>query len=278
MPKIDRSDGGPALAKPWVIVVGAAMGVLTLIFFMGLVLLGTAGHQVPCDSRYLVSVTLSLGAALSAAFLGGSASARGAFPVPFLRDKPMAVSASGGVAVLIVMLVLTHNLHGTAKCDNSVSVSCPVGFQPYNVDTLRFAFCYPREGWEVDAGAIGVRAADIYLRKSGNHDIGVHFHIALVPAGWAGKPDSYTDNVAATWRQLDAQLSTSKSFIGGRDAYGFALKVRDRQGRSRPTEIFHIYLDRERIIEIISTWFDETPVTVIDDIKRVRSTIVFART
>jgi hypothetical protein len=94
-----------ALAQPWVMIVGAILGALTLIFFMGLVLLGVAGHEVPCNSTYLVTITLSLGAALAAGFLGGNASAKGA--IPLFQENPLAIGVTGGVAALIIMLALT---------------------------------------------------------------------------------------------------------------------------------------------------------------------------
>jgi len=266
------------LAQPWVMIVGAIIGTLTLVFLMALVILGTLGREVPCNSVYLVNATLSLGAALAAAFLGGNASARGALTIPLLRDNPIAVSASGGIAVLIIMLLLTSNLFGRTNCGPSVSVSCPVGMQSRVVDELRFAFCYPREAWELDSGPIDVRAADLYLRRSDDRDTGIHFHVSLIPPAWAGKSEAYTAEVARTWSQLDANIKQSKGFIGGRNAYVFSLRVKDRLGRSRPTEVTHIYLDPERLLEIISTWFDKTPASITDEIQQVKSSLTFART
>jgi hypothetical protein len=258
-------------------VVGAILGGLTLLFFMGLVLLGVAGHEVPCNSIFLVNITLSLGAALAVAFLGGNASATGAINIPFFKDHPLAIGLTGGVAVLVIMLVVTSNLFGKVSCGASLSLSCPQGFQGYPVETLKFGFCYPREGWEVDAGAIGVNAADIYLRSSTNRDIGVHFHVALIPSAWANRAEDYTTQSAKTWRQLDAALTQSRSFVDGRTAYGFHLKVKDRNGDERPTSVVHIYLDPERLLEVISTWFSDTPQSILDDMERVKSTLTFAR-
>jgi hypothetical protein len=258
-------------------VAGAVLGGLTLLFFMGLVLLSVAGHEVPCNSTFLVNITLSLGAALAVAFLGGNASATGAINIPLFKDHPLAISLSGGVAVLVIMLAVTSNLFGKASCGPVVTLSCPQNFQAYPVEPLRFGFCYPREGWEVDAGAIGVNAADIYLRSSSNRDIGVHFHVSLIPAAWAGRPEEYTAEVAKTWKQLDTGLSHSRSFVGGRAAYNFQLKIKDRQSRQRPTEVTQIYLDPERLLEVIATWFENTPSPLIEDMQRVKSTLTFAR-
>jgi hypothetical protein len=105
------------LAQPWVMILGAIFGALTLLFFMGLVLLGVAGHEVPCNTVFLVNITLSLGAALAVAFIGGNASATGA--IPFLQNS-LAVSVTGGFAALIIMLVVTFNLFGKNNCTTAV--------------------------------------------------------------------------------------------------------------------------------------------------------------
>ncbi|POF27772.1 hypothetical protein [Roseibium marinum] len=265
------------LSKTWVAVVGAVLGGFTLLFLMGLVLLSIAGHEVPCRSTNLVNIVLSFGAAMSVAFIGGNAAAKGHLPLPGLKNTPMIVSASGGIAVLVIMLILTSNLFPSETCDDELAFSCPPGQQEHRISKLRFGFCYPRAGWELDSGAIGVNAADIYVRQSSNKDVGVHFHISLIPAGWAGKPEAYTAEVAKTWRQLDDNLVLDRDFVGGRDAYRFSLNVKDREGRSRPTEVTHIYLDTERLLEIIMTWFDESEDKTLSEMQRIRSSLAFAR-
>ena len=127
------------------------------------------------------------------------------------------------------------------------------------------------------SGPIGVRAADIFIRQSRNRDIGLHFHVSLIPPAWSGRPADYNDQVARTWKQLDANLRQAKGFIGGRDAYLFALHVKDRLSRSRPTEVTHIYLDAERLLEIIMTWFEETPRDELEQMQKVKSSLTFAR-
>jgi hypothetical protein len=107
-----------ALAQPWVMILGAIFGALTLLFFMGLVLLGVAGHEVPCNTVFLVNITLSLGAALAVGFLGGNASAKGA--IPFLQNS-LAVSLTGGFAALIITLLVTFSLFGKNDCATSDS-------------------------------------------------------------------------------------------------------------------------------------------------------------
>lgn len=91
---------------------GAVFGGIALLFFMGLTLLSIGGHAVPHDARYLVIIVLALSGALSAGFLGGNASARGAIPLPLASEHPLAIAFTGGVAVLIALLVLGSRLFG----------------------------------------------------------------------------------------------------------------------------------------------------------------------
>lgn len=99
-----------ALSSNLALTAGMAFGGLALVFFMGLVLLSIWGHVIPRDARYLVVIVLSLSGALSAGFLGGNASARGI--IPFATDHPLTVAFTGGIAVLIILLVLGSRLFG----------------------------------------------------------------------------------------------------------------------------------------------------------------------
>jgi hypothetical protein len=54
---------------------------------------------------------LALGAALSGSFLGGSAAAEGKIPLPFVKDHPIAFSAGGGVAILVIVLVIGYYIY-----------------------------------------------------------------------------------------------------------------------------------------------------------------------
>lgn len=98
------------LSSPLSIKLGAVFGGLALLFFMGLVLLSTWGHAVPDNARYLVVIVLALSGALSAGLLGGNASARGTIPFPTLKEHPLAVAFTGGIAVLIALLLLGSRL------------------------------------------------------------------------------------------------------------------------------------------------------------------------
>lgn len=263
------------LMRPWVVITGAVLGAITLLFFMGLVLLSVFGREVPCDSRYLVVTVIAFGAALSVGFLGGSAAAKGGIPIPFAREHPLIISVSGGIGVLVIMLALGNHLF-SKECE-AQPIACADSYQSYFALPLRFGFCFPREGWELDKGPIDVRAADIYVRNSANKDLGVHFHVSLIPPSYADKHDKYTEQVANTWRQLDPNISFGKTFLAGREAYQFSLQVKDRQGISRPTEVVHVFLTPDRLLEIISTRFAETIDSDISVLSRVRSSLVIEK-
>lgn len=90
----------------WLMRASFAVLVLTLGFMMMLVLLATLGKEVPTGSRYLVVIVLAIGAAFSIGGLGGEAAVRGKIPVPGAQEHPLAVSATGGAAVLLIVLLL----------------------------------------------------------------------------------------------------------------------------------------------------------------------------
>lgn len=93
------------------LIVGSLFGGLTLLFFMVLVILSAMSRSVPPDDRYLVIIILGLGSALSASFVGGSAAAKGDIPITVARNRPFSFSVGGGVAVLIIVLVLGWALY-----------------------------------------------------------------------------------------------------------------------------------------------------------------------
>lgn len=99
-----------ALGSTWVFTTGAWFGGGTLTFFMVLVLLSTWGHPVPKDARFLVVIVLAFSGALSAGFLGGNASARGAIPLPSAEEHSLSIALTGGIAVLVILLVLGARL------------------------------------------------------------------------------------------------------------------------------------------------------------------------
>lgn len=102
-PQILRSPGGTTQFSTKA---GVIFGAVALLFFMVLVLLPVFGHPVPGSSKYLIIIVLALSGGLSATFMGGHATARGSIPLPSGKEHPMRYAVTGGIAVLIVLLVL----------------------------------------------------------------------------------------------------------------------------------------------------------------------------
>lgn len=97
----------PPKPPPWLLVASVAVFVITLAFMMLLVTLATVfDKQVPPNSRFLVVIVLALGAGFGAAGMGGSAAANGSIPIPGVQNHPVAVSVTGGIAVMFIVLLL----------------------------------------------------------------------------------------------------------------------------------------------------------------------------
>ena len=104
-----QGDSGVRI-PPWFAKAGFTSGAVTLAFLMLLVAASIFGHSVPSESRFLVSLVFSLGASLAVTFLGGEIAAKGS--IPLLAEHPIAFSATGGVATLVILLAALHYLYG----------------------------------------------------------------------------------------------------------------------------------------------------------------------
>jgi len=193
-------------------IVGAVFGALTLFFFMGLVLLGVAGHAVPCNTVFLVNITLSLGAALAVGFLGGNATATGA--IPFLHNS-LAVSLTGGLAALVVTLIVTTSVVGKDDC--AITVTKPQG----------------RAIWEKNLDAM--RMTNSGLGSSRANECGYNFWThkeTLVSALTALDLDS-SPELRATRDQLLAAVNNMPAKCGSDDWYNLAVSpaMKDLQAK-----------------------------------------------
>jgi fido (protein-threonine AMPylation protein) len=99
-----------ALRSGFVLKLGATLAVLALLFFMALVFLSAWGRRVPDDARYLVVIVLALSGGLSTVLLGGNMIARGSLPVPFVQERPVQFACTGGIAVVVILLILGRQL------------------------------------------------------------------------------------------------------------------------------------------------------------------------
>jgi hypothetical protein len=94
----------------WLQPVGIGIGLLTLLFFMGIVLLGIAGFVVPPQTKYALVSVLALGAAFASAAWIGNMVLSGDIASPN-SQRPLVISAAGGFAVFIVVFALGYALY-----------------------------------------------------------------------------------------------------------------------------------------------------------------------
>lgn len=97
----------------WAPIAGIIFASMTILFFMGLVLASLFGYEVPSGSRFLVLSVLAIGIALTLAFIGGEAAAKGKLPIPFLNQNPIEFSAAGGIAVFFITLIIGNVIYGS---------------------------------------------------------------------------------------------------------------------------------------------------------------------
>src|SRR5687767_823650 len=103
---MNKRSRGSQRTPSWLLIASASVLVLTLAFMMVLVLLAVNGQEVPRGSRFLIVIVFALGAAFGSAGLGGYAAAEGKLPFPGAENHPLAISATGGIAVLAIVLLL----------------------------------------------------------------------------------------------------------------------------------------------------------------------------
>lgn len=97
-------------APKWLQPAGLIFGFLTLVFFMALVVASIFGKVVPAEGKFPVLIVLALGTGLSASFLTGHATLSG--QIPFFGDEhPLAVSAGGGFAIIILILLVGWKIY-----------------------------------------------------------------------------------------------------------------------------------------------------------------------
>jgi hypothetical protein len=92
----------------WVKVSGLFFGGCTFFFLMALIICGLAGVSIQQDTKPILVLFFAFGCALSTAFLGGFAIAEGKIKVPVVENNTIKFSAGGGIAVLVVVLLLGY--------------------------------------------------------------------------------------------------------------------------------------------------------------------------
>lgn len=101
----------------WVQIAGLICGMLTLLFLMSIYFVSMReGYSISCDSRFILISILSFGAALSFSFIGGSAAANGQLPSQFMKNNPITFAVGGGIAVLLVVMIIGNYLWNDKSC------------------------------------------------------------------------------------------------------------------------------------------------------------------
>jgi len=143
-PSLDAPGADVGDRPMWILILGAVFAGLTLLFFMLLVISSVFGYNVPANARFFVIAVLSLGSATSAGFLGGAAVIHGKFRSQVIQKNPIAFSAAGGIAVLLIVLLFGYFLYPKpATRLNYVVVpipsQIPTDFTVKNLSTNRIA-------------------------------------------------------------------------------------------------------------------------------------------
>lgn len=131
----------------WVMVAGGVFGGVTILFLMALIILGVFGREVPSGYRFLIVSVIALGLALSSAFIGGDAAAKGQIPIPLLNQHPLTFSVAGGVATFIIVLLLGNLLYSSKPSETLNEQTLSV------VHQLRDDFRRAREALEKSGNA-----------------------------------------------------------------------------------------------------------------------------
>lgn len=97
----------------WAPIVAGIIGAMTFLFFLTLSAVTFFHGSLPETSRFPIEVVLAIGGALSSALVGGHSVVNGPLPIPFVQNStPMQISVAGGVATLVILLVLGRLLFG----------------------------------------------------------------------------------------------------------------------------------------------------------------------
>jgi hypothetical protein len=101
----DTTSSAPANAPTWVLVVGASVGLLAILFLMYLVV---SGQSLDRTRRGLIAIITSFAAAFAFAFVGGYAKAHGTIPIT-ANVTPVQFGIGGGIAVLVIVYLILHH-------------------------------------------------------------------------------------------------------------------------------------------------------------------------
>ncbi|PYX31635.1 MAG: hypothetical protein DMG80_09895, partial [Acidobacteria bacterium] len=91
--------------RGWFPIAGTVFAVAALLFFMFLSL------GPPTQNRPAMIIVLALSMSFVAFFFGADASVKGAIPLPFAKEHPISVSATGGLATFVLVFLLASRVY-----------------------------------------------------------------------------------------------------------------------------------------------------------------------
>jgi len=134
------------------------------------------GPDLPPSKQVIFHVWVAFCMAASAAFIGGSAVAKGAIPLPFGLHNPIQISAAGGFGVFVVVLLLLSILDSPPKP--------PVDIQTTIQDQINSALAVPKNIYAKfatlaesgSAGVVALHADGSALEKLGMRGGGTYYN------------------------------------------------------------------------------------------------------
>lgn len=108
----ERANGADKNFPQWAPIVAGIIGTMTFLFFLTLSAVSFF-YSLPPASRFPSEVVLAIGGAVPSGLLGGHSVVNGPLPIPCMQNStPMQISVAGGVATLVILLVLARVLFG----------------------------------------------------------------------------------------------------------------------------------------------------------------------
>lgn len=126
---------------------------------MALVLIETLIQPIPPDAQAPVVFVLALGSALSCSFIGGSAAASGHISIPFAKSHPIGFSVGGGIAVLVVVMVVGAGVFRASGRQQSRLITGTDTIFDAREDYARSSFSFSTPGtvgWDSPISDLGV--------------------------------------------------------------------------------------------------------------------------
>lgn len=148
---------------------------------------------------------------------------------------------------------------------------CSPGQQAHRSTKLRASFCYPRTGWELDDAA----DADVFIRKSDQHEVHAQLHISKIPATHMSKRKAYIDKVTAVWKTIDPNLQSSESTVNEQPAYRFTLDIPNPDQRVRAVDAVSVFINADSYLEIFLVSLKDTPSDIHTQLAGIRDSVRF---